>query len=371
MLTEESKKKLGLIILIACAVLGGLFIFFAVVINRGTLTVVAQAPYNVDIWNLMTVPCNENSCSITLAPGEYSVTVTRPGHIDEKFGAIVPILGEDKHELKLKFLPQLQEITSESPDTIFPENKINDSTLGVKKIFLDQGGKYLAYFDFDPVRKLQLLYIQPNEENGSASKKSVTSFLRSLENYSVFPDIEGRKKIAVVEQTAAEAVLYLIDIEGKTKNSLFSYPVIRDVMWLKGMNSFLFQARETGDQSGSVFIYNLDSGKADKLDLKTNLQNIVVRDSQTLIAATAQEWGSTGYSGNQAVGVPVTLGELTVDPETSSGTTFVEYNLTSKIARFIASDNINPASKKIIFNEDRSGIYYMSGDKVFELVFNK
>jgi hypothetical protein len=363
---------------------------FAFFLNRGTLVIVSDAPYIVNVFAGKTAACAEDTCRIVVAPGEYNITLKKEGYKDESLKVSIPIGGEHKEEVDFEFIPYIT-LASENDAKLFDKPVIDDATLPKDGIFY--GDNYLAYLERDPGTHRLTLYLRGFQDGKLQAKTAVTSFIRDPQNYKLILSVDEQKKIALIDNTADGATLYMIDLKEKTRTSVFSYPQILDVKWLPSSSldaadsgNFLFEAREQGDASSSIFYYDTQkkdaSGHAKdaakKLELKTELKNVVPVSADVLIAATNQQI-VTPEDLATLEGQLIVLGEREATPQVGIDLTgikitppvlsFVDYSLISGQSRLlrVAPDLVYPKEAKI--GELKKSVLFMVADKVYELHF--
>jgi|GEM_PF-2350115 len=383
-LSEQTVKKISLFGFIALAVLGALFMFFAMFLNKGTLTVIARAPFVMNIGNIKNEACPADTCSVTMAPGIYEVTLKKEGYRDAVITMDVPIGGEKKESVEFDFLPTLRIAGEESALKIFTAPKIEPAD-DMPEIGVFYEKNYLAYIARDPDTHRHTLYVR-TIENGKAGAKTVAaSFIRDIKNYKLITDIENRGKIALIDSTAGTSTLYMVDLKAKSRDSLFTYPLITDVKWIPGGDDFVFSAREEGNIGETIFLNKptvdgtTGAAKAniEKLGLITTLKNVVPVSATRLIAATTQKVSGQG-SGAELEGALVTLGEIEATPSalaaivpalSTPGTEFIDYSLVSKQARLLkhAPDLAYPS--QAVISETQKSAYFLIDGKVYELQF--
>jgi len=382
-LADETKKKIWLGALIVMVVAGVLFMVFAFFINRGTLTIVSQAPYIVNVFAGKTQACPEDTCKIVVAPGDYSITLKKEGYKDVALKVSVPIGGEHKEEVDFEFIPYVT-LGSEASAKLFDKPVIEDASLPKDGVFY--GDNYLAYLERDPASHHLTLYLRGFQDGKLQAKTAVTSFIRDPQNYKLVLSVDEQKKIALIDNTADGATLYMIDLKEKTRESIFSYPQIMDVKWLasdagldaNSAGNFLFEAREQGDASSSIFYYDAQKKSAKKLELKTDLKNVIPVSSDMLIAATDQQI-VTPEDLATLEGQLIVLGEREATPQVGIDLTgiqitppvmsFVDYSLVSGQSRLlrVAPDLVYPKEARI--GDLKKSVLFLVADKVYELHF--
>ena len=395
-ISETTARKISLIVFIALAVIGALFMVFAFFFNKGTLTVNSTAPYLLSVGNIKTQACADNSCSVVLAPGDYDITLKKAGYRDIEKKVTVPIAGEAKENITFEFITTLLIRGDESAAKLFSLPAVSAPDLPSEGIFYEKN--YLAYIARDQESHRQTLYIRTIADGGTGSpvsggspgkageKKAVTSFVRDLKDYLIIPAVEERNKIALIDSTAGTSTLYMIDLTKKSRDSIFTYPLISDVKWLPGTDDFLFEAREEGQVSSSVFIYRSGTAQTQKLDLQTSLKNVVAVSKDRLVAATNQFIAEPeklgGLEGTLvALGEPATTvlteGEATPAvtsllpglAQAASTLSFVDYSLISGDARLLknAPDLASPSQARL--SETGKSVYFLIDGKDYELQF--
>lgn len=372
MLTNEVRKKIFVGLLIGGLILGLIFLIFALFINRGTLTVIAKAPYSITISQLKTVSCPNDLCSTVIAPGEYPVTVKKKGYKDVQKTVTVPIGGEGKEEITFEFIPFIRELTSDTDKNIFlePDVEIIKKELSTLNPSFEE--KYVIYLRRNTENHRQTLYMRSIDGKTLGPETMVTSFIRDLKSYQLIPFIATQNKIAVIDNTDDGSTLYVIDLKNKVRTKIFTYPIIKDVQWLPGSEDFLFEARDSGELSESIFVYRATEQKAQKLSLQTPLKDVAVIDSDRLIAATMQYAGEKG-NGTELEGQPVILSEWEATASATTSTNikpslkFIDFSMQSLESRLIKSDQTLTLPEQVKLSADKKSLYFVVREKMYEL----
>ncbi|HLG25696.1 MAG TPA: hypothetical protein VI588_02805, partial [Candidatus Gracilibacteria bacterium] len=376
----ETRKKLYLYGLIAAASAGALFVLFAVFLNRGKLTVVTKAPFIIQVKDIKSENCDKDECTVELAPGDYTVTIQKAGYQSQELKVNVPIGGEHKEELEMRFLPVITLLGDEAGLKMFEEPKVVSESLPDVPLFFEK--TYVVYLAPHPETKKQTLYVVGNQDGRLGDATAVTTFPRTIKNYVIIPGIEKNNLIAVIEQTDEESTLYMVNLEDKTRESLLTYPLITGVAWLPGTKDFLFESRDTGDISETVFMYRAEKKEVGKMDLKTSLSNIVPLSATRLLAATNQ--AILGTDNVLSVeGQLVALGEVEATPSILSGIgaaivtgapptlNFVDYSLVANQARLIKTEGRFGIPEKMKLGSDGKTVVILSKGQVYELKFEE
>ncbi len=369
-ITEETKKRIWKLIIIAILICGALFMLFAFFLNKGTLVISAKSPYLVSIDGVKSVTCNQDECRVEVAPGEYPVTVQKEGYRQVELNVSVPIGGEAKEEVTFQLVPKLTLIGDEATLKLFTEPSVDTSDLPKTPLFFEDN--YVLYLERDPQTRHQTLYVRTIEEGKAGEKTLVTSFIRDPKDYLIVPSIEKNNKVALIDSTEDGSVIYMMDLKEKTRKSVLTLPEIKDLKWMPGTEDFIFEGREDGDITSSVYYFT--QGKAQKLELKTSLKNVVPAGKDRLIAATVQR---TDEDLTQMEGKLVVLGENEATPSAatlfsvtkSPVLKFIDYSLTSNQGRLLKAAPDLEIPEKGKLSETQKSAYFLIGGRDFELLF--
>jgi hypothetical protein len=383
-LAEETRKKIFLWLVIFTLVAGAAFIIFAVFFNRGTLTINAEIPYRLQIGQFKTEICTEDPCSVVVAPGDYMIFLDKEGYREYTAEVSVPIAGEHIEEVKFSFIPYIREVGSEEDLNYFGVPTFENEDL--PEIYFIEDN-FVTWMEVNPENARQTLYYSEIMDGGLSGKTVATSFIRPLKDYLIFPHIEDRKKIILIDNADDESVLYIVDLSEKTKDNVMSQPLINGIKWIKGTDNFLLEARGEGEASTSIFTYDIETKDLNKLNLQTSIDNIAVISSNRLIAATMQSISGVEKDG-ELEGQLVTLGEqdatpmageITVDlSDALSGNyqftpqlNFIDYSLEWNEARLLKTETALSGVEKVKLSADGKGIYFLSEVTVYELRFEE
>ncbi len=409
MIAEDVQRKLWIGGLVGGVILGGLFLIWAVFLNRGTIIIHSKAPFAFTIEGLRTENCASDTCTTVVAPGDYTVTVQKTGYKSESKKITVPLGSPYEDNISLEFIPTISP-GAQTKDQIFPsdpaltKDQLNHLGIGSQiQLFYNDQKNVFCYIVRNPDNFRQTLFMATIDPSGQISTPEVvTSFLRDIQSYVVVPADDGNK-IAVIDRATDGATLYVVDRQAKNRISLLTYPMIRDMRWIQGTNDFLFQAREQTDGPESVYLYRSNDGKATQLSLRTPLSDVAIVDDTRILAVTDQAL-PTGTSVDALQGQLVPLGEnqstaevnaaialsdqtvsdasavaaeITPAPASTSTTTvtpeysFIDYSLLQNEARLITVLTTDPFPARVKLSGDAKSLDFLQGDKVFELRFEE
>lgn len=373
MITQETIKRIYKYGLIALVVIGVIFAIFAFFINRGKLTVVTKAPFMVSVGRFENEICMHDECSVTVAPGDYTITVKKEGYKDFSKDVTVPIGGETREEIEMVFIPTVREVDPEEDVRVFGMPVIDMDQFADTEPYFDEN--YVVYLARSPENGRQTIYVAPLQPNTDMAQNTpdyilgepviATSFIRNITDYAIYPFINSRNKIIFVDKSGENAALYVIDLTEKTRNSIITYPEIDNVKWLPETNDFLFEARAEGEMQRAIYWYQSTNAQSAKLNIDVPLAWVEPLDPETLIAATDQI----------AVGPAETeelIGSLVnLSAEKTDITNFVTYDLVTGNTRLLARTDVFYDLEEAKIRPDKKGVYLLHGAKIFELMLGE
>jgi len=365
MLAEETIRKLWVWGLIILAILGALFLVFAIFLNRGTLTLEGNTPFKVDLGNFQTEVCSDSPCSIVLAPGEYSIQVSKEGYRNVDIAFTLPIWGEHLQQVEFEFIPSLTSLGLESDYNHFTYSEVDTTTL--PDVFFREAN-YLTYMGRNVENGRQTLYYRDTYGGVLGDEIPATSFIREVNDYVIIPLIEDQNKIILIDQSDQRSILYVIDLIEKTRNNIVEYPIITGAKWISGTDNFIFEARDFGEVDTSIFHYNSSSIESSKLSIQTPVSNIAVINDDKIIAATSQVVSGVEEGGSLA-GQLVGLGEEQATQ--NANTQFIDYSISDDQSRLIMSERLPGGVQGIKLNSNGNGILILSGEYVHQLQFQE
>jgi hypothetical protein len=418
MIADEVQRKLWTWSMVGAVILGIIFMFWTMVLNRGTIIIHSKAPFTLTIQNLRTENCLTDDCSTVVAPEDYSITVAKTGYKSFSQAITVPIMGKYEQSVSLQFIPVIS--ASQLPKTqIFPNDphltpaQIKQLGLTAQtQIFFNAPKNLICYISVNPANLRQELFLAAINADGSpGTPQLVTSFLRDIQNFVIAPNAAG-DKVAVIDRAPDGATLYVVDRKAQNRTSLLNYPAIRDMRWIDGTNNFIFQARAAADGQELLYLYSWDDGKVMPLSLNTPLEDVAIIGTDRLLAVTNQQL-PPDVTPDQLQGALVTLGEnqstlevndnpilnqqqadattnadaaasldataslssATATLSTSGSSTvtatplyaFIDYSLVTNEARIITTIATDPFPAQVKASTDAKSLYFLQGGQVFEL----
>lgn len=338
MIPEETQKKLYIIGLVSAVVLGVIFMIYAIFLNRGEITVDALPPFNIEIGGFKTESCLKTPCSIVVAPGEYSVNLTKSGYQNYEFTAKVPINGKYSEQAVFEYIAIAEADDSLNPDEIFAEPSYESDQPDGTQIFGEPN--FITYLKINPDTKRQTLYYRSIAEGVMGEETIATSFIRTMSESKIIPFIEKQKIIFIIDYSDTGSAIYLINLDKKSRTKIAEHPYTEDIKWIDGTDKYIFDVRNGNGSLSTIYIYDTATESERPLNLQTTISNTAVLDSNTLIASTAGQ-------------------ELE----------FWKYDLTNNESKLITSYPSASQSEKIKLNEFKDIIYALTGGTVIKIKF--
>lgn len=333
---EETLKKIYIYGSIVIIVFGIIFMIFALFLNRGTITVEAEAPFNLQLSNIQNKYCANSPCEITIAPGEYTAIISKSGYKDYEFTAKVPIGGNYPEKAELEYIATIEEDPSLTPEVIFSEPDYKGDQLQVDKIFGEE--KFVTYLKMNPETQRQTLYYR-ELANGTLGEELVaTSFIRTVTDYKIIPFIEKQSVIFLIEYSETGSAMYLIDLNEKSRTKIASSSYINSVQWLPGTDQYFYDARNPDTGLTNIYLYNPPAEETTMLQLQTGIENVIAFNNTTLFAAI-----------------------------NSKNLEFIKYNLTTGNIKKVTELPGPAISKKIKLNETKDTVYSLIDGKIFKI----
>ncbi len=371
MLTQETQKRIVIIVLVILASLGALFVFFAIILNRSAITVVSEPPFSLYVKNLKTLNCTVPSCTVSVAPGEYTIVLNKEGYREESRLVQAPIFGQYSQEIRLSYIPSIRLVSDTSVQEKFGAIAKKSEITEDRAVFYERGGRYAVSLEKDAKTGRQFLYYMPIDAGVPGGKSTATSFIRDINAPLIFSDIDLNGDIAVIDHSDSGANLYMVNVKEKTRESLFDYLSITDVRWLPGGKDFIFEALEAGKSFSGIYIYRAETKERIETGIQTGMDNVIVLDANTLIAITGQPADVQSVSENTDGKMVVLHDKISDIQGEESVPMVIRYSLVNREARLISSIPGVALPDSAVINEENTGIYMLADNQVYELIFAK
>lgn len=252
------------------ALMVGVFLWI-VVLDKGTVSVTADTPYDIAVTgDRLKVPeaqsCTSNPCTLQLPSGDFSLTVSKPGYLDAV--ADFNVLRGETTELAfaLSFIPTVTEIDP-SEALIATQN-----ALALPSSSLD------FEITLDPTyQKQRLDYLNP--ESGETTTWAY--FDRPLVDPLFFPNPD-HTSVLVVDQAEGMDSFYWVNGTASTRTWVGETEDFLSLQWFPSNDHLLYQA----DGSTVLYLLDLNSLELDFFSLTDSLLKTVWIDDETLVFLT-------------------------------------------------------------------------------------
>lgn len=323
---EEKRKSSGVIILLGGIVIISVLFFLWGFINKGTIKIYGQTPFEVEIYGVEKLTCNKNPCEISQKTGTQNLIISKEGY--ETFLKTVEVNLWQTSELEIEFniVPHFSK-TEKIP---IPGKEYS------YKIVKDDGK--------------QMYKLVKDDDN---LNHAIVYFSKKINN----PVILGSDKSVLLLDGKTT---YRIDLKNKTREIIENANLqnIEKGKWSPDGNNFVFQ---TSDDEMLWLIDEQNNVK--KLTLKKNITSFDWAE-EGLIFATKQ-----GYSSTTA---PDAIQENTVEileeeyAEYLFGKYLPDKNIYIKIAEFKDYKENSLIEKLVAFSNEKI-IYFEIGGESYNL----
>lgn len=338
----SSKKNLLVLCLAIMACLA--VIVWIKVVNKGEVVISANLEnYTVAISPLQgSFECKEKKCAIKIKPGEYKITLNRPGYFEKEYESKIAFWQSTKIDHRFIKIPQLSlrgdlSVPAFSENLEKTENNLKDKLLflneekinsiekfaeenQVKKIMLSPEGK--AFYAVDEAGKLWLTKFDEEQttvididkntvlswkgdeglvllENDSESEKQVlkswnteakepeiiSSFMAELKDSDLYTDRVGDWAV-VTDKNEEETRVYLVDIKNKKKERILSLPNLANWKWAPGGRYAMYQVNSQSSDLPIIYVFDLinKSSRETRIPLGLELVNWTTEDEVVLFS---------------------------------------------------------------------------------------
>lgn len=312
-------------------------------LQKGTVQITSQAPFSVEMIDMANFDCHEEKCQFSVRPGSYTMILKKKGYREISLPVVIEagVLKEEKVEFE--FIPVLKKISSGEKMQVFDYPNIKSRELPNVPIFYD--ASHVVYLARNPDNRRQTLYVRSFSNNTvTGSPKAVTSFMRDIQKYIIIPSIHDNQKIALIDNTYDQSILYIIDLQAKSRQNILTYPFIKDLKWIPESPDFLFEGRSENGSTEDIFLYESAKKTSEKLQLRGSLKNIIIPEKSYIITVQLQN------SDNDEKIV-----------------TFLKFDLFTRVSKTIFSMPALKIPEILKLNDDKKRIFFIIGENFYEL----
>lgn len=320
---ESRRMRAFAIIVILIIVLAILLFLWGTILNRGTLRIIGEAPFTVEIFDGETINCTLSPCEIKQKRGIKDLIIRKENYETLVLSATVKLWRTVDFPVQFKLTPQITKAENWPDDSDYVEYKlVLDTRNGMQKLIRadDDRGIPIVYFP-DSLTEAKLI--------GSAG------FV-----------------LAVSDED-----IYKVNVQSKTRQKILAadFKGVTDGKWSLDGKYFAFTVE------GSDYVWLLDNtDKTMKLNLAVTADQFAWTYDNSLIFVTDQAYKS------EAGGVAL-LSEKSPDSFTF-GFYYPDKNSYTRIETF---SEISSMPTQLTTTASGNAVYFRSGEENFKIILEK
>lgn len=327
----EKKRMLFFGILLGLAIISSVVLFFwGNLINRGTIRLVGEVPFDVQIVGFGQQNCPTSPCSIKTKSGYRDLVINKAGFQSIITSATVKLWRTVDLPLAFQMIPQVTE-TDSIPDPDKPDQY---------ELVMDKNANMQALVN-----------------KAKNSNEALSYFPRPITKASI---IGGKSSALIIDQNPRENIAYFVDFKNKTRTAL-NLEELSDItngVWSLDGKYLIFSR----NGSASLWLLNTSTKAASALALTNNLKQISWTYNDDLLFVTDQAYSTI----NQPAEIKL------LKEKSQNDLTFGIYHP--------AKDQYNPLGdfteiqkmpEEFIVTSSGETIYFKSGDKNFRIILGK
>ncbi len=326
----EKKRTIFFGSILALAILGSvIFFFWGTLINRGTLKLIGDAPFIVEVYGLSNHECPTSPCSIKVKSGYKDLLIKKDGFRSVVTSATVKLWGTSELALSFDVIPRVEE-TEAIPD---PQKSMEFD------LVLDRGNN------------MQKLINKSN-----ISSEALAYFPKPILKFKIIGDKNAALILNLISQ---DNPAYIVNSETKKREEISQKDLwdIEDGHWSNNGKFLLF----TKKNSQNLWILNVSNQNISQLKLSTGINQTSWSYDDNLVFVTEQAYSTIGESNINLL-----------DEKSNTGATFGVYKAT--IGKYEPIGNfpeILSLPDEFIATSNGNTIYFKSDKKNFRIILRK
>ncbi len=326
----EKKRMVFFGTLLSLAIIGSVVLFFwGNLINRGTIRITGEPPFDVQIVGFSQQNCTTSPCSIKTKSGYKDLIINKKGYQSIITSSTVKLWGSVNLPLTFEIIPQVAE-TDFIPDS--------DQVIDYELVL-------------DPNVKMQKLISKSKIGN-----EALAFFPKFIANALI---IGGKNSALVIDRNLSESKSYFVDLNNKTRSEidLIELSDIEDGRWSNDGKYLVF----TRKGATGLWLLNTVTKIAFELSLMTNLKQTSWAYNNELLFVTDQAYASMSKSEIKLLREKV-----------SNNLTFGIYHPgNNKYTSFGDFPEIQKMPEEFIVTAGGDTVYFKSEDKNFRIILRK
>lgn len=326
----EKKRTLFFGTILGLAVVGSVvFFLWGNIINRGTLKLIGDAPFSVEVYGISKEDCPTSPCLVKTKSGYKDLAIRKEGFRSIVTSATVKLWGTLEIPLSFDIIPQVEEIAA-IPD--IPQKTEFD-------LVMDRGNN---------MQKLM--------NKSSISSEALAYFPKPITKFKIIGD---KNSVLILDLNSINNPAYTVNLETKKReeirqNDLFD---IEEGLWSKDARFLVF----TKKGSTNLWIFSSTNKSVSQLKLATGINQTSWAYGDNLVFVSNQAYSSVGEN-------EITLSNTSAE----TGMTFGIYKAeTSKYERIGSFSEILSLPDEFISTSNGNTIYFKSGEKNFRIILRK
>ena len=326
----EKKRTIFLGVILALAVLGSLiFFFWGNVIDRGTIKITGNAPFNVEIYGLSKQDCSSSPCIIKTRSGYKDLVARKDGFKSIVTSAMVKLWSTVDLPLTFDLIPQV-EATDDIPAA---------QTKTEFDLVLDHGNN------------MQKLINKSN-----VSSETLAYFPKPITKFKI---IGGKNSALILDLNSANNPAYIVNFETKKRQELSQKDLndFKDGSWSDDGKYLLFSKKNYSN----LWLLNATNNNISQLALTTGLKQTSWAYNDNLVFVSTQSYSSVGENTINLLNAPA-----------ENGLTFGIYAAGNGQYELIGNfPEIQTLPDEFIATGNGNAVYFQSGKKDFKIILRK
>ncbi len=328
----EKKRTIFFGTILALAIFGAVvFFFWGNIINRGTIKITGDAPFEVEVYGLSKENCATSPCSIKTKSGYKDLVFRKDGFRAIITSSTIKLWRTVEIPLAFDIIPQVEE-TDAIPD---PQQKNKFD------LIMDRGNN---------MQKLV------NKSNISGTADAMAYFPKPITEFKI---IGGKNSALILDLNSLNNPAYIVNFETQKREELDQKGLadMEEGSWSNDGKYLLFSKSD----SANLWLLNATTKNVTQLQLSTGINQVSWSYSDNLVFVSEQAYSS------------VRENEINLlNTKTESGLTFGIYKAASdKYERIGNFSEILSLPDEFIATGNGNTIYFKSDEKNFKIILRK
>lgn len=326
----EKKRTIFFGSILALAILGSvIFFFWGNVINRGTIKLIGDAPFKVEVYGISNQDCPTSPCLVKTKRGYKDLAIRKDGFRSIVTSATVKLWGTVEVPLTFDIIPSV-EATDAIPDS---QKKLEFD------LVMDRGNN------------MQKLINKSN-----VSSEALAYFPKPIRKFQI---IGGKNSALILDLNSQDNPAYIVNFETKKREEI-SQKDLADLVDGNWSNDGKFLAF-TKKNSNKLWLLNVPAKNISQLQLSTGIKQTSWSYNDNLVFVTDQAYSTIAEN-------EINL----LDSKAENGVTFGIYK--TVIGKYEPIGNfpeILSLPDELIATSNGNTIYFKSDKKDFRIILRK